>query len=170
MFSIGTSLIMKLVRYVFNSQWILVDMSIFREGQAGAMPPPPRILLSFCWLYNVFRTFFYSYSNPNGFVDFQECKHAYYIHCFVHPLKLILVAIAREIDEVHEFFFKKKKLVDIINVVCASPKSHDELQQQQAVKIVDLISLDELETRTCSINLILHNVPMKLNEVDILNQ
>lgn len=58
-------------------------------------------------------------------------------------------------------------MVDIINVVCASPKSHDKLQEQQAVKIVELIYLNELEIR---IKLILHNGWVKLDGVHILNK
>ncbi|KAK8363395.1 hypothetical protein V6Z11_A03G161900 [Gossypium hirsutum] len=60
------------------------------------------------------------------------CRYAYYVHCFTHRLQLALVAAAREVVEVHQFF---KDLSDIVNIVSASSKRHDELQKAQAAEI-----------------------------------
>ncbi|XP_022030770.1 zinc finger MYM-type protein 1-like [Helianthus annuus] len=56
----------------------------------------------------------------------EECPYAYYVHCFAHRLQLALVCASREVIPVHQFF---TYLVDIVNVVCASSKRHDELQK-----------------------------------------
>ncbi|KAB2090830.1 hypothetical protein ES319_A03G148900v1 [Gossypium barbadense] len=58
---------------------------------------------------------------------------------------LALVAAAREVVEVHEFF---KDLSDIVNIVSASSKRHDELQKAQAAEISRLVSINELATGT----------------------
>ncbi|KAK5825063.1 hypothetical protein PVK06_019865 [Gossypium arboreum] len=60
-------------------------------------------------------------------------------------LGLSLVAIAREVVEVHQFF---KDLSDIVHIVSASSKRHDELQKAQAVEITHLVSINELATGT----------------------
>lgn len=36
----------------------------------------------------------------------KDCHYTYYIHCLAHPLQLALVAAAREVSHVHQFFFK----------------------------------------------------------------
>ncbi|TYH25430.1 hypothetical protein ES288_A03G168300v1 [Gossypium darwinii] len=77
------------------------------------------------------------------------CRYAYYVHCFTHRLQLALVAAAREVVEVHQFF---KDLSDIVNIVSASSKRHDELQKAQAAEISRLIGTLQLpgETRWSS--------------------
>jgi len=35
----------------------------------------------------------------------QECPYAYYIHCFAHQWQLTLVALAKEVVDVHAFLF-----------------------------------------------------------------
>ncbi|KAK5824941.1 hypothetical protein PVK06_019733 [Gossypium arboreum] len=59
--------------------------------------------------------------------------------------QLALVAAAREVVEVHQFF---KDLSDIVNIASASSKRHDELQKTQAAEIFRLVSINELATGT----------------------
>ncbi|KAL1150355.1 hypothetical protein V6Z11_A10G253100 [Gossypium hirsutum] len=83
----------------------------------------------------------------NGLQAFilNDCRYAYYVHCFAHRLQLALVAAAREVVEVHQFF---KDLSDIVNIASASSKRHDELQKAQAAEISRLVSINELATGT----------------------
>jgi hypothetical protein len=62
---------------------------------------------------------------------------------FAHRLQFTLVAASREIVHVHEFF---SNLNFIINVVGASCKRHDQLQDAHEADITHLIAIDELET------------------------
>ncbi|KAH1032688.1 hypothetical protein J1N35_044862, partial [Gossypium stocksii] len=73
----------------------------------------------------------------------NDCRYAYYVHCFAHRLQLALVAAAREVVEVHQFF---KDLSDIVNIASSSSKRHDELQKAQAAEITRLVSINELAT------------------------
>ncbi|OMO95050.1 hypothetical protein COLO4_16085 [Corchorus olitorius] len=75
----------------------------------------------------------------------KECKYSYYVHCFVHRLQLALIAASRKVADVHQFF---KDLIDIVNVVFASSKCHDELQEAHKVELERLISLNEQQTDT----------------------
>ncbi|KAK5803743.1 hypothetical protein PVK06_031392 [Gossypium arboreum] len=75
----------------------------------------------------------------------NNCQYAYYVHCFAHRLQLALVAAAREVVEVHQFF---KDLSDIVNISSASFKRHNELQKAQAAEITRLVSINELATGT----------------------
>ncbi|XP_023743324.1 uncharacterized protein LOC111891496 [Lactuca sativa] len=61
---------------------------------------------------------------------------AYYIHCMAHRLQLALVAAAREVSFVHEFF---QNLSFFVNAVGASCKCQDELQAAQAAEIAELL-------------------------------
>ncbi|TYI89427.1 hypothetical protein E1A91_D03G056100v1 [Gossypium mustelinum] len=61
-----------------------------------------------------------------------------------HNLELALIATTREVVEVHQFF---KDLSDIVSIVFASSKQHDELQKTQAAEITRLVSINELATR-----------------------
>ncbi|XP_056699421.1 uncharacterized protein [Spinacia oleracea] len=54
----------------------------------------------------------------------RDCPYAYYVHCLAHQLQLALIAAAREVGEVHDFF---KDLIFIVNTVSSSTKRHDEL-------------------------------------------
>ncbi|KAH1081810.1 hypothetical protein J1N35_021571 [Gossypium stocksii] len=75
----------------------------------------------------------------------NDCRYAYYVHCFTHRLHLALVAAAREVVKVHQFF---KDLSDIVNIASASSKRRDELQKAQAAEITRLVSINELATGT----------------------
>lgn len=72
-----------------------------------------------------------------------DCPHAYYVHCFAHRLQLALVAAAREVSPVHQFF---SNLNFIINIIGASPKWQDESQASKSAEIEFLLSVGELET------------------------
>ncbi|KAG8391554.1 hypothetical protein BUALT_Bualt01G0199700 [Buddleja alternifolia] len=72
----------------------------------------------------------------------SECPYAYYVHCFAHRLQLILVAAALSVIPIEHFF---SHLLVVINLVDSSSKRHDQLQIAQAIRIVELISNDELE-------------------------
>ncbi|XP_059441944.1 uncharacterized protein LOC132174277 [Corylus avellana] len=74
----------------------------------------------------------------------NDCPCAYYVHCFAHRLQFALVAAYREVVSIHEFF---SNLNFIINVVGASCKHHDQLQDAHETDIAHLIAIDELETR-----------------------
>ncbi|XP_021980001.1 zinc finger MYM-type protein 1-like [Helianthus annuus] len=73
----------------------------------------------------------------------EECPYAYYVHCFAHRLQLALVCASREVIPVHQFF---TYLVDIVNVVCASSKRHDELQKAKASEVEKLLELGEINS------------------------
>ncbi|XP_073016439.1 uncharacterized protein [Primulina eburnea] len=73
----------------------------------------------------------------------KDCKSAYYVHCFAHRLQLALVAAAKNVTPIHQFF---DKLTFIINMVGASCKRNDELKEAHADDIAYLISINELET------------------------
>ncbi|KAI3495367.1 hypothetical protein L1887_37696 [Cichorium endivia] len=72
----------------------------------------------------------------------KDCPYAYYVHCFAHRLQLALVAAAREVIPVHQFF---SNLAFIINVVCSSSKRHDELQKAKSTEIKNLVKLKPVE-------------------------
>ncbi|XP_029147057.1 uncharacterized protein [Arachis hypogaea] len=61
----------------------------------------------------------------------NDFRQAYYIHCFAHRLQLALVAASREILQIHEFF---TQLTAIVNIVGASCKQHDQLQEAQEIE------------------------------------
>jgi len=69
--------------------------------------------------------------------------YAYYIHCFAHQLQLALIAITREISDVHTFF---QNLIFIVNIVSASCKRNNELRAFWAVTIEHLVDIGEIET------------------------
>ena len=55
----------------------------------------------------------------------NDNPYAYYVHYQAHQLQLALIAAAREVSNVHDFF---KDLIFIVNSVSLSSKCHDELQ------------------------------------------
>ncbi|XP_057760180.1 uncharacterized protein LOC130980528 [Arachis stenosperma] len=73
----------------------------------------------------------------------NDCRQAYYVHCFAHRLQLALVAASREVLQIHEFF---TQLTVIVNIVGASYKRHDQLQEAQEIENTKLIANDELDT------------------------
>ncbi|PVH34933.1 hypothetical protein PAHAL_7G068900 [Panicum hallii] len=73
----------------------------------------------------------------------KECPYAYYVHCYAHRLQLALVAAAKDVVPVTQFF---QKLLFIVNTVDSSAKRHDELHDAQVVELARLLAVDELET------------------------
>ncbi|QHO01852.1 Zinc finger MYM-type protein [Arachis hypogaea] len=73
----------------------------------------------------------------------NDCRQAYYVHCFAHRLQLALVAASREVLQIHEFF---TQLIAIVNIVSASCKRHNQLQEDQEIENAKLIANDELKT------------------------
>ncbi|KAL5660857.1 hypothetical protein ACJX0J_027982, partial [Zea mays] len=73
----------------------------------------------------------------------RECPYAYYVHCYAHRLQLALVAAAKDVVPVSQFF---QKLLFIVNTVDSSSKRHDELHDAQMVELARLLAIDELET------------------------
>ncbi|KAL1309523.1 hypothetical protein AAHE18_17G184000 [Arachis hypogaea] len=73
----------------------------------------------------------------------NDCRQAYYVHYFAHRLQLALVAASRKVLQIHEFF---TQLTAIVNIVSASYKRHDQLQEAQEIENAKLIANDELET------------------------
>ncbi|CAN1133075.1 Zinc finger MYM-type protein 1 [Linum perenne] len=59
----------------------------------------------------------------------KDHPRAYYIHCMAHRLQLVLMAAAKEVHSVHEFFLN---LSLIVNVVTSSCKRHGEFKAAQA--------------------------------------
>ncbi|XP_025617098.1 uncharacterized protein [Arachis hypogaea] len=73
----------------------------------------------------------------------NDCRQVYYVHCFAHRLQLALVAASREVLQIHEFF---TQLTAIVNIVGASCKRHDQLQEAQEIENTKLVANDELKT------------------------
>ncbi|XP_074374184.1 uncharacterized protein LOC141714569 [Apium graveolens] len=73
----------------------------------------------------------------------KDCPYAYYIHCLAHQLQLALVAVKREVPQIHTFF---QNMVFIINAVTSSSKRHDELQANQIAEIEHLKEIEEIQT------------------------
>ncbi|XP_042415036.1 zinc finger MYM-type protein 1-like [Zingiber officinale] len=73
----------------------------------------------------------------------KDCKSAYYVHCFAHRLQLALVAAAKNVTPIHQFF---DRLTFIVNIVGSSCKRNDELKNAHADDIAYLIAINELET------------------------
>ena len=70
--------------------------------------------------------------------------HAYYVYCFAHQLQLTLVAVAKTHTEVASLFNLTTR---VVNVVGASAKRCDILQEKQEAKIVEALKSCEISTR-----------------------
>lgn len=73
----------------------------------------------------------------------KECPYAYYVHCYAHRLQLALVAAAKDVVPITQFF---QHLIFIVNTVDSSSKRHDELYDAQMVELARLLAIDELES------------------------
>nr|XP_043613759.1 uncharacterized protein LOC122585701 [Erigeron canadensis] len=73
----------------------------------------------------------------------EENNSAYYIHCFVHQLQLVVVAVAKKHLGVVNFF---EMLSLVTNVVCASCKRKDMLLDAEKERVEKAIGNDEVET------------------------
>ncbi|CAL1382451.1 unnamed protein product [Linum trigynum] len=73
----------------------------------------------------------------------KDSPQAYYVHCMAHRLQLSLVAAAKEVYWVHEFF---RNLSFIVTAVTGSCKRQDQLEAAEAAKIALQLAAGEIET------------------------
>jgi hypothetical protein len=74
-----------------------------------------------------------------------ENKSAYYTHCFAHKLNLVVVAIAKDIFDVGDFF---DMISVLLNVVGASCKRKDQLREHHREELRKAIGRGEIATGT----------------------
>ncbi|KAL5557311.1 hypothetical protein UlMin_039547 [Ulmus minor] len=80
----------------------------------------------------------------------KENSCAFYVYCFAHQLQLALVAVAKKHTQVELFL---SSIAIVVNVVGASAKRSDILQDKQGIIIVEA----------------LQNVPLQQKDQDIIN-
>ncbi|XP_026415855.1 zinc finger MYM-type protein 1-like [Papaver somniferum] len=73
----------------------------------------------------------------------EDCKHAYYVHCFAHRLQLALVKTNENLGPVWKFF---SMLTSIVNLVIGSSKRVADFQSSQEDDINERLDAGELET------------------------
>uniref|UniRef100_A0A5B7B014 Putative zinc finger MYM-type protein 1-like n=1 Tax=Davidia involucrata TaxID=16924 RepID=A0A5B7B014_DAVIN len=73
----------------------------------------------------------------------KENELAFYIHCFAHQLQLTLIIVAKNHVDIAWFF---NLVSTLLNVVGASCKCQDILQEKQAAKVVEALSNGELQS------------------------
>ncbi|XP_050233531.1 uncharacterized protein LOC126682018 [Mercurialis annua] len=73
----------------------------------------------------------------------RENPFAFYVHCFAHQLQLVVVAIAKHIPVVAEFF---TNISMIVNIAGASCKRRDELNKHRDAEILEQLETGELST------------------------
>ena len=76
-------------------------------------------------------------------VILKENLYTYYIHCFAHQLQLAFVTVAKNHIQIVSLF---SLVVSVVNVVGASSKSCDILQEKQATIIVEKLNNDEISS------------------------
>ncbi|XP_048500242.1 uncharacterized protein LOC104894676 [Beta vulgaris subsp. vulgaris] len=76
----------------------------------------------------------------------EECPQAYFVHCFAHQLQLTQVALAKKNSDCGWLFVDV--LAPLLNFVGGSPKRKEFLREKQAQRVVETLSLGELESRT----------------------
>jgi hypothetical protein len=77
----------------------------------------------------------------------ENCS-AFYIHCFAHQLQLALVTLARKHSDIAPFF---NQVANLCNVVGASAKRHDLLQESQIKKMNKALKEGEISSG-CGLN------------------
>lgn len=75
----------------------------------------------------------------------RENSSAYYVHCFAHKLQLVVVAIAKKILDVGDFF---DMLSVLLNVVGSSCKRKDKLRENHQEEVRKAIGKGEICTGT----------------------
>ncbi|CAN6560065.1 unnamed protein product [Malus baccata var. baccata] len=73
----------------------------------------------------------------------NKYPQAFYIHCFAHQLQLALVFVAKENEDVANFFINANRLVNLIRSSC---KRRDALREKQQEQIQKVLNLGNLET------------------------
>ena len=74
----------------------------------------------------------------------NECPQAYFVHCFAHQLQLTQVAIAKRNSDCGWLFVDV--LAPLLNFVGGSSKRKEFLREKQATRVVEALSLGELES------------------------
>ncbi|GFP84236.1 protein-tyrosine sulfotransferase [Phtheirospermum japonicum] len=74
----------------------------------------------------------------------SESQSAYYVHCFAHQLQLTLVAVAKKNVDCSWLFVDV--LGPLLNFVGGSPKRKEFLRQRQAERVIEALSLGQLES------------------------
>lgn len=72
----------------------------------------------------------------------KENKSAYYIHCFTHHLQLALVVAKDHVQIALHFNI----VVHVLNVVGASCKRQDQLQDKHSAKVLEALNNSNLPT------------------------
>ncbi|XP_048436514.1 zinc finger MYM-type protein 1-like [Pyrus x bretschneideri] len=72
----------------------------------------------------------------------NKYPQAFYIHCFANQLQLALVFVAKENEDVANFFINASSLVNLIGSSCKRPDAFREKQQEQIQKALDLGNLE----------------------------
>ncbi|XP_070002157.1 uncharacterized protein [Nicotiana sylvestris] len=73
----------------------------------------------------------------------KDTSSAYSIHCFAHQLQLALVALSKKHSDVDNLFYV---VTNVLNIIGASFKCRDSLQQHQLDKLEELIKVGEVLT------------------------
>ncbi|XP_023761703.1 uncharacterized protein LOC111910160 [Lactuca sativa] len=74
----------------------------------------------------------------------KDNPSTYYVHCFAHQLQLVVVAVAKNHDGAEDFF---EQLALVVNVVCASCKIKDIIQESYKGRVQKEIGNGEIDTR-----------------------
>ena len=72
----------------------------------------------------------------------NKYPQAFYIHCFAHQLQLALVFVAKENEDVANFFINASSLVNLIGSSCKCCDAFREKQQEQIQKALDVSNLE----------------------------
>ncbi|XP_048428644.1 zinc finger MYM-type protein 1-like [Pyrus x bretschneideri] len=72
----------------------------------------------------------------------NKYPQAFYIHCFAHQLRLALVFVAKENEDVANFLIDASSLVNLIGSSCKRRDAFREKQQEQIQKALDLGHLE----------------------------
>ncbi|CAN6682240.1 unnamed protein product [Malus baccata var. baccata] len=73
----------------------------------------------------------------------NKYPQSFYIHCFAHQLQLALVFVAKENEDVANFFINASSLVNLIGSSC---KRRDAFREKQQAQIQKALNLGNLET------------------------
>ena len=74
---------------------------------------------------------------------FRENNSAYYVHCFAHQLQLVVVAVAKKIFDIADFF---DMVSTLLNVVGASCKRKDVVRERYREEINAGIASGDINT------------------------
>ncbi|KAB2617242.1 zinc finger MYM-type protein 1-like [Pyrus ussuriensis x Pyrus communis] len=74
--------------------------------------------------------------------NLNKYPQAFYIHCFAHQLQLALVFVAKDNEDVANFFINASSLVNLVGSLCKRRDAFREKQQEQIQKALDLGNLE----------------------------